>query len=85
MESPSLEENPDIEDIVEVVLLKNPNNTSFIREQKYDTTLIPCSENAKESPFPLSPEHPERFKVDKNLLYREVLLAPHRGRDGHLS
>ena len=73
---PRLEENSKIVEMADVVILKNSNNTSFILEAKENTTLIPCLEKAKESLFLLSPENPEKFIVDKHVLYRVWVPFP---------
>ena len=43
--------------------MKNPNNSSFDKEQKEDTTLMQCFEKAKGTPSSLTPECPERYTV----------------------
>ena len=80
---PSLEENPEVAEMAEVFILKNPNNTSFIKEQNEDITLNGCFRKANENPIPLTSEYPESYCVGKGLLYREVLKAPHRGEGLH--
>ena len=61
---PGLEENPEVAEMAEEVILKNPNNTSCIEEQKEDITLNGCIRTPNENPIPLTPEHPERFIAD---------------------
>ena len=56
---------------VDLMLLKNPNKYDFAQEQKEDVSLGGCFEAAR-TPTVLSSECPERFCMDKDLLYRDL-------------
>ena len=67
----------DNSDQAELIQLSNPQNNTFTQEQKADSTLKCCFENITEEP--LTPERPERFLIEKDLLYREFLVNPRKG------
>lgn len=47
----------------ELILMSNPNNSSFIKEQK-DATLTSCFEAVEEPSVPPSPENPEQYGLE---------------------
>ena len=61
----------------DLMLLRIPKSFSFTKKQKEDSSLTDCFKKAI-----LTPEHPEKYSVEKHLLYREVLMTPHREGEG---
>ena len=65
------------DETADLVVIWNPHENTFRREQKEDSTLEQCFKMVREGP--ITPESPERYFVEKDLLYREVLVNPEGG------
>ena len=60
-----------MKETADLVLMRNPSSSSFINEQKEDVTLSDCFGKVNENPIPLTPEHPDRYYVEKKIYYIE--------------
>ena len=64
-------------DPFEPIHIRNLQDNTFTQERKADSMLQHCFEKVTEEP--LIPERPERYLIEKDLLYRKILVNPRNG------